>query len=742
MLGLRDFFHLPQVDELVEQIVHEKSGLMVVAGLDARPVPAEAVHGGFLPSGRTTIFRILVDEFLLADPSMHGIVVTEDKDGFRITRKLGRRLLVWPVQPPQTHAKRLTEAIGRRPNLLVIDRMTPETMPAALEAASKGLLVLSQLDSVFHGAGVARHLSGLGATRDQLENLTWVITVQRIAKLCQYCKQPSQPDPIQLEELVARYPEIKSGPFYQARGCSKCDHTGRYGDVAVFDIFRADPKSADYFAQTSRLSIETYMLQLASSGQLPLEDIQQFDQDQLQRTFNMLVTREKALMDSNNELERKLIELEAANRVLEQRTQALFSLQDIGQILISSSDLRELAGRICRRARDLCGADRAILYYLHSVERAELLAVSGWDLERVPARLNAGAEFSASILASNEPKAYNRWPPGIPPRHPDVEGARLRAGLLVPLAAQDKLVGVMIVHTTLKADFTPGEVALLQAFANQAALAIQRAGLVDELRNQIVQLEAAQVELAKKERMEREMELAHEVQQSVLPHTFPQIAGFQFAAQNIPARHVGGDFYDVIPLDEKHFGIAIADVSDKGMPAALYMALTRSLLLAEARRARSPRQVLTSVNQLLLEIGQQNMFVTAFYGVVNRDTRRLTYARAGHDQPFLVRQGTVRQLGGQGTLLGILDQNEFQVSEEQVNLSPGDRLVLYSDGLTDIMDSNQERFNRERFLSLVQSYANHAPDQMCAKIFADLMSYRGNAEQYDDMTLLVVQADE
>jgi serine phosphatase RsbU (regulator of sigma subunit) len=742
MLGLRDFFHLPQVDELVGQMVHERSGLMVVAGLDARPMPAQAIQGGFLPSGRTTIFRILVDQFLLADPSMHGILVTEDKDGFRITRKLRRRLIVWPVQPPQSYAKRLTEAIGRQPNLLVIDRMTAETMPVALEAAKKGLLVLSQLDSVFHGAGVARHLSDLGATRDQLEDLTWVISVQRMAKLCQYCKQPSQLVPIQLKELVARYPEIKSGRFYQATGCSKCNHTGRYGDVAVFDIFRADPKSPDYFAQPSQLSIETYMLQLASSGQLPLEDIQQFDQDQLQRTFNMLVTREKALMASYDKLERKLIELEAANRVLEQRTQALFSLQDIGQILISSSDLRELAGRVCQRARDLCGADRAILYYLHSAERAELLAVSGWDIERVPTHLNAGVEFSASILASNEPKAYNRWPPGIPPRHPDVEGARLRAGLLVPLAAQDKLVGVMIVHTTLKADFTPGEVALLQAFANQAALAIQRAGLVDELRDRIAQLEAAQVELAKKERMEREMELAHEVQQSVLPHTFPQIAGYQFAAQNIPARHVGGDFYDVIPLDEKQFGIAIADVSDKGMPAALYMALTRSLLLAEARRARSPQAVLTSVNQLLLEIGQQNMFVTAFYGVVDKDARSLIYARAGHDHPFLVRAGKVHQLGGQGTLLGILDQNEFQLSEEQVQLSPGDRLILYSDGLTDIMDSNQDRFNRERFLTLVHSYANQAPDQMCAKIFADLMSYRGNAEQYDDMTLLVMDVDE
>lgn len=741
MLGLRDFFHLPQVDQLIDQMIHEEAGALIVAGLDTRITSAETVPGGFLPSGRSAIFHILIDEILIANPSLRGVLITEDESGFRPARKLKGRLLNLPVQPSHSYEERLAEAVVRKPGILIIDRLNPETVPAALEAAKKGIRVVSQLDTVFRGAGVARHLLDLGAAQTQLKNLSWVLTVQRMAKLCPNCRRPSQPELKTLDRFAGKYPEITSGNFFTAGGCKQCGFTGRLGDVAVFDIFKAGPDTGDYFAQPSLLPLESYMLHLASSGQLALEDIQNFEDDQLHRTFNTLVAREQALVEVNIALERKLFELEAANRVLEQRTQALFSLQDIGQILITSSDLKELAERVCKRVRDLCGADRAILYYLHTANQAELLAVSGWDLERVPAQINAAREFSASLLSSTAPIPYNHWPPGIPPRHPDVEGARLRAGLLIPMVAQDSPVGVMMVHTTLKAGFTQGELALIQAFANQAAVAIQRAGLEAELRSRITQLEAAQIELAKKERMERELELAHEVQQSVLPHKFPQIPGFQFAAANLPARQVGGDFYDVIPLDERRFGIAIADVSDKGMPAALYMALTRSLLVAEARRASSPGVVLANVNQLLLDIGEQNMFVTAFYGVVDQDSLAMTYARAGHEHPILVRNGDVQEMGGQGIPLGIFGQNEFQLSEEQVKLSPGDRLVLYSDGMTDIMDSHEQLFGRERFLSLISAYAGLSPSEMSQAIFADLTQYQGSADQFDDMTLVIMQVE-
>jgi sigma-B regulation protein RsbU (phosphoserine phosphatase) len=342
---------------------------------------------------------------------------------------------------------------------------------------------------------------------------------------------------------------------------------------------------------------------------------------------------------------------------------------------------------------------------------------------------------------NTEPVPYNRWPPGIPPRAPDVEGAVLRAGLYLPLWAQDEQVGLLIVHSTQKTHFEPGEIALLQTFANQAAIAIERAGLIEQLRTKINELEAAQTQLARKERMERELELARQVQQSMLPHTFPQVPSFQFAARYESARQVGGDFYDVITLDSQYFGVAVADVSDKGMPAALYMALTRSLLLAEARREQSPSAVLANVNHLLLELGEPNMFVTIFYGVIEQATGRLTYARAGHDRPLLLRDSSIQELAGRGLALGLFDTDELRLSDEQIRLSSGDRLVLYSDGLTDVSNRDGQLFDLARFKTLLQSYATLTPNDLCTAIFGYLSTYQSGTEHYDDMTLLVVGVD-
>jgi serine phosphatase RsbU (regulator of sigma subunit) len=297
----------------------------------------------------------------------------------------------------------------------------------------------------------------------------------------------------------------------------------------------------------------------------------------------------------------------------------------------------------------------------------------------------------------------------------------------------------MIVHTVQREGFSQGEVSLLQTFANQAALAIQRAELFEQLYEKIDQLEAAQAGLAQKERLERELELAREVQQSMLPRVFPVVPGYTFAARNCPARQVGGDFYDVIRLGQDGFGLVIADVSDKGMPAALYMALTRSLILAEAQRERSPRAVLANVNRLLLELGRTDMFVTVFYGVVDARTQRLSFCRAGHDYPVLLRHGTVRTLKGGGAFLGFLDQDELGLTEEQIDLLPGDRLVLYTDGLTDASAPDGELLGLGRLCELLQGCTEPEPSDLCDAVFNSVSDYQEDAEQFDDMTMLVVQ---
>jgi serine phosphatase RsbU (regulator of sigma subunit) len=465
----------------------------------------------------------------------------------------------------------------------------------------------------------------------------------------------------------------------------------------------------------------------------------------------LFASSERALADANAALQRKVLELETANRVLQQRTEALVSLHDIGQALITgagdeiAAELDELALRVCRHTRDLCGADRAILYLVRPEDKVEVLAVNGWDPSLVHLQLGAAKAFPESGTGGAgdaEPRRFARLPPGVQPQ--DAAGVPLQTGLCVSLVAQQERVGWMIVHTTQAGWFRPGEVALLQTYANQAAVAIQRAGLVERLWTKIEQLEAAQAQLAQRERLLRELELARQVQQSVLPRTFPRMPGYAFAARNEPARQVGGDFYGVIRLDDEHFGLAVADVSDKGMPAAVYMALTHSLLLAEARRDLSPRVVLDSVNRLLLELGGPgptgaSAFVSVFYGVVEVATRRLTYTRAGHDYPLLLRGTDLLSLRGQGAVLGVLGPDHLHLSEEQMALMPGDRLVLYTDGLTDVVAPDDRMFSLDQLKTVLQACGEVPAEELCRATFRHLHAFRGTAEQADDMTMLVMQ---
>jgi serine phosphatase RsbU (regulator of sigma subunit) len=758
LLELKDFYHLPQVEPLFEQLAADGPGLIVVAGLDPRPLAGGAAGDRFLPSGRSAIFRIVMRQILAARPRSQAIVVAESEEAVRLPRQVRRQVSLSLVDEVLPYAQRIASAARRRPDLVVIDRLCAENAPAAVEAVQRGVRVLAQLDTVYRGAEVARQLADLGVSREQIHTLRWVVAVQRLATLCPACKQPAPPGPAQIARLQRLYPNLDLGSvtapatslgiyvgevgaaFFQAAGCEACGQTGREGEVAAFDIYRADRGAPDPFDQPSLLPLEAYLFGLAERGYLPLDDLLHLKTDQLRRTYGMLAPSEQALAKANAALEAKLAELEAAHRVLQQRTEALISLQGIGHALITSTSLDELAGRLCRHACDLCGAHRAILYLAHPAgQTAEILAAIGWDTAPIRQTLDAGQVFPAEVGGDLVP--FTGWPPGVPLRLTDAPSRGL-AGLRVPLVAQKVRVGQMIVHASDRLQFTPGAVALLQTFANHAALAIQRARLVEALRIKIDQLEAAQAELVTKERLERELELARQVQQSVLPRIFPLVPGYAFAAHNEPARRVGGDFYDVILLDADRFGVVIGDVSDKGMPAALYMALTRSLLLAESRREPSPRAVLANVHRLLLELGQPSMFVTVFYGVVDGAAQKLTYSRAGHERPVLLRNGRAQLLGGEGAFLGFVDDMDRTLTEERIELAPGDRLVLYTDGLTDAQSADGRAFGLERMVELLQAHAGLAPDELCAHLFAELAAYQGSAGQYDDMTMVVVQVNQ
>lgn len=745
MLDLSDIYHLPSLADAVEQLVAERSGLALIAGLDL-PAPQTGASQLPLPSGRGSLFR-MVARRLLAGTTRRAVIIASAQDVLRVRREERRRIDVLVVSQPEETRARLLSLSGLPPELIILEKIdSGPVATAALQLASRGVKILAQIDTPCRGLGLVRELAEDGVPRDQVfQYLSWVFAIQRVPSLCPTCQTARPLDPLEEAELRTHFPAPIELPFTvrESSGCARCEGTGRAGEVTLFDIYRP-------VERRSIVSYERYALELAREGQLSIEDVLSFDALQIRHAHALKEVSEAALREANAKLELKVKELESAHRVSTQRTEALVSLQRMSEVLLSDATPGAMARHICSQARELCGADRVVLYAVTDGE-ARALGEAGWGADRLPgplpaeqvcpsaARGGAGGA-SAPDDAPGRPAPYDDWPPGIPWRTPDVEGAAIRSGLRVQLVAQGETVGALYVHSTVRSSFAPGHVALLQTFAAQAALALQRAGLTAELRAKVAALEAAQAELAIKARMDRELELARQVQQSFLPRTFPQVPSYTFGAYNEPAREVGGDFYDVIDLGEGRVGLVIADVSDKGMAAALYMALSRSLIRAEATREPSPRTVLGNVNRLLLELGEQGMFVSVFYAVLDAAAGSLTYARAGHDHPLLLRSGTAQALQGTGLLLGVFEDIEAGLGEHTIDLQPGDRLVLYTDGLTDVVNAAGEQLGLERLTVVMLQHAALGAEAMCSAVAGDLDAYRGGAEQADDMTLLLVAA--
>ncbi|MCG6892976.1 MAG: SpoIIE family protein phosphatase [Desulfobacteraceae bacterium] len=250
-------------------------------------------------------------------------------------------------------------------------------------------------------------------------------------------------------------------------------------------------------------------------------------------------------------------------------------------------------------------------------------------------------------------------------------------------------------------------------------------------------LQVAQAKLVDKQRLERELELAAELQRSLLPGELPQYPDYRFAGYLKPAHKVGGDLFDVIQLDDRHVGLLVADVADKGIQAAMFMAVTRTLFYTEGRRSLSPSTVAEAVHMSMMDVAHSfNVFVTAFYGVLNRRKRELTYVRAGHDAPYWVRsKKTLERLMGEGRFLGMWEG--LQLPEYKIRLEKGDRLVLFSDGVTDATTVEGEQYGTNRLEALlIDSMDREAPD-LVQRIVAEVEAFQGDAGAFDDLTLLV-----
>ena len=427
------------------------------------------------------------------------------------------------------------------------------------------------------------------------------------------------------------------------------------------------------------------------------------------------------------------------------------AIGDLRQIAALLEGLRALgSGRVLDdvlslvldSAIDVGGAERGFI----------MLAAATGELEFKMARGRGRTTLSGSSFATSRKipdEVFRTGEPRVVPALLDGELADVHMGtvalgirnvLCVPLrlvryldkaeaadVERERRIGVLYLDSREKGTLMSSSTrAALETLATEAAVAIENARLYRET--------------MEKARMEQEMKIAAEIQQALLPKMARTGSFFAAAAASIPCRSIGGDFYDYVDLPGGALGFALGDVAGKGPPAALLSAMMQGIFAAQAATSDSPSQTISRVNMALYRRGIESRFVTLMYGVIAPDGR-LTYCNAGHNPPLILsRSGaapTVRRLECGGPIVGLFETATFD--EETVNLTAGDWLIVFSDGVSEAMSASGDEYGETRIVSCVEGHKSMEPRQLLEALFADVRDFTRGAPQSDDITAMVLR---
>ncbi|NCO36035.1 MAG: hypothetical protein AUJ92_17550 [Armatimonadetes bacterium CG2_30_59_28] len=407
------------------------------------------------------------------------------------------------------------------------------------------------------------------------------------------------------------------------------------------------------------------------------------------------------------------------------------ALLAVSEALGSEIQLDKLLQIILDRTTEVMDAERSSLF-LYDETTNELWSKIAQDLEiqeiRIPLGTGVAGDVAQTRTWANIPDAYDddRFNPSFDKS----TGFRTKAILCVPMITnRNKLIGVIQVLN--KGDggvFTTEDELLLAALASHAAVALERAKLVEDH--------------IQKQRIEESLRLARDIQTSTLPMRFPPFPhrnDFDIYATSRPAVEVGGDFYDFFLVDEEHLGFVLGDVSGKGVPAALLMARTSALIRATASRELSASGILTWVNNQIAPDNDSCMFVTLVVGILETRTGIIRYTNGGHNPPYILRQDrTVETLDDvHGLPLGVMES--FDYEEGEVLLKPGDTLLIYSDGVTEAMNTEGKEFTSRRLESELAQAMGYPVDKILTGIVEEVNRFTEGAPQADDITTLALQ---
>jgi len=348
---------------------------------------------------------------------------------------------------------------------------------------------------------------------------------------------------------------------------------------------------------------------------------------------------------------------------------------------------------------------------------------------RVAVLLNGGGAFEVAYAVGYSAPPHVR----IPANGTAIEKAaqeQLEAELVLPLSLNQKVLGILSLGPKRSEEpYSKADIRLLGSVATQTGLALENSRLTAEVA----------AEIAQRELMNREIEIAREVQERLFPQELPEVTGLDFAGTCRPAFGVGGDYYDFLLLPDGRLGIAIGDVSGKGIPAALLMASLRASLRGQTIQGADDLALLMSnVNKLVYESSSSNRYATFFYAQYEPSTRNLTYVNGGHNPPLVFRGShDVLRLEAGGPVVGLLPM--FAYEQAMITLQPGDVFVAFTDGISEAMNPADEEWGEERLVACVRTLQKETAPEMIAELIASADQFAAGAKQHDDMTIIVAR---
>jgi len=403
-------------------------------------------------------------------------------------------------------------------------------------------------------------------------------------------------------------------------------------------------------------------------------------------------------------------------------------LYDMNMLFASSIDLRETLNTVFYNILNVIQAEAGSIFLVDDVSTMLVCRICQGPKDIKGIRVPLGKGIVGHVAKTRQVDVTTDVKKN-PYHYPDVDeqsGFMTKSMISMPLISKDEVLGVIqVINKKGGKTFSQDDVNLLQSLSSGAALALQNARYAQRL--------------LQEERIRSELLIAHQIQQGILPGPFKGHPGIHFEAINEPARDVGGDFYDYFQVNTDEFGFFIGDVCGKGVPAAIFMASSRSILKAQALSNPRPASVMHLANQLTAEDAQHGMFVTVFYGVYNLKTRKLLFTNAGHTLPYLYRPSTAScsSLFNTNFPLGVFEPFTFQESE--IQLEKGDILVLYTDGINETLNPLREQFGLERLVELILQYGSGSPQELRDKIIENVKNFSDGQGLTDDITVMVVQ---